>query len=253
MTRHLNRKTEANLTKEEYEHIRDYYLEPKNEWARQRIERVTHVLKAGKGEHILDLGCGNGTFSFHLRRAGAVTVGVDRDENVLLKGRAASNKYAGFAAPRVAADATRLPFREAVFDAVVNADFIEHTPGEAKPAIFQEMYRVLKPGGRGIVYTPNLNRVRWELMGEKVKRIAGLRKEPVPKWWDYVDPDHFGLTTPARTRRAMERAGFRTKVYFFEFHFPGLSRLPFLDRLLEPLFREELANRFLILGGKPAE
>jgi SAM-dependent methyltransferase len=238
-------------TEEEFAHIRDYYLAPKNEWARERIARVMEAAAPRPGERVLDLGCANGTFSFHLARAGARPVGLDLDEGALRMGREFAMRFAGVSTARVRGNALRLPFPDESFDVIVNADFIEHTPAEAKPPIFREMFRVLKPGGRAVVYTPNLNRVRWELRGESIKRAIGLRFEPVPRWQDYVDPDHYGLTTPWLTSRQLREAGFEARLAYHEFHMPFLSRLPGANAILAALLSHQFANRFLIRLRRP--
>ena len=143
-----------------------------------------------------------------------------------------------------------MPFLDATFDIVINADFIEHTPGKAKLPIFQETYRVLKKGGRTVVYSPILNKIRWELLGERIKRTVFLRSGPVPRWEDFVDPDHFGLTTPWKTAWRMRRAGLKTSVRYFRYHVPGLSRIPAVTGLTRPLLSAQFAERFLILGTK---
>lgn len=243
---------EETLGSEELRHIVDFYLEPKNEWARSRIERVMASLSIKKpapgrpGERILDLGCANGTFSFHAKNAGGWPVGLDRDIVVLKKGREASLAVGGFATPRVCGDARRLPFRTNSFDVVINADFIEHTPEEIKQGIYDEMHRVTAEGGRAVLYTPNVNRVRWELFGERLKHLVGLRKTPVPHWKDYVDADHFGMTSPHRTLRALRRSGYVGSLRYFEFHMPVLSKIPGADLILERVLSSQFANRFLI-------
>jgi SAM-dependent methyltransferase len=236
----------ARLSDQAFVHLRDYYFEPRNEWARRRIERVMKAAAPRAGERVLDLGCANGTFSFHARRLGARPVGLDRDPAVLATGREAARRLGGAETPRVRGDASRLPFRDGVFDVVINADFIEHLAESVKPPIFREMRRVMKAGGRGVVYSPNRNRVAWELRGENLKRLFGLRHAAVPRWQDFVDPDHFGLTTPSATARLLRRAGFRTRTEYFEFHVPLISRLPGMNFVLRPLLAAHFANRFLV-------
>jgi SAM-dependent methyltransferase len=241
----------VNPSEEPFAHIRDYYLEPKNEWARARIARVLDAANPRPGERALDLGCANGTFSFHLAKAGAKPVGIDLDENALRTGREFAMRFAGISTARVRGNALRLPFPDASFDLIVNADFIEHTPAEAKPPIFREMFRVLKPGARAVVYTPNLNRVRWELLGEHLKRACGFRKTPVPRWQDYVDPDHYGLTTPWLTLRQLRAAGFEAELRYHEFHMPLISHIPGANAVLSLLLSHQFANRFLIRLHRP--
>ncbi len=51
-------------------------------------------------------------------------------------------------------DGMRLPFRDAVFDVVFGIDVIEHVPDEER--LINEALRVLRPGGRLILTTPNV-------------------------------------------------------------------------------------------------
>lgn len=238
------------LRPETLKHLTDYYYRPANEWARLRVERVMTSIAIQPGERVLDLGCANGTFSYHAALSGARPIGLDLDMHALVTGRAAVAHLEGPSTPRICGDARRLPFRDGGFDVVLNIDFIEHTRDEDKFPIFREMYRVLRPGGRGVVYTPNLARVRWELAGEHVKRWIGLRREPVPRWQDYVDPDHFGLTTPALTEARLRQAGFKTEIHYYEFHVPLLSKNPVCHNLLSRWASAWFANRFLIILEK---
>ncbi len=240
----------TSITEDLLSEIRDSYIAPKGDWAESRIERVMRAAGIQSGEKVLDLGCAWGTFCFHSTQAGALGIGLDWSETTLRIGREVTLRVAGVLVPRVCGDAGKLPFRDEAFDVVINADFIEHVGDDSKTAIFAEMFRVLGPRGRALIYTPNLNRVQWELRGERLKRSLGLRKRPVPAWRDFVDKDHFGLTTPGRTVRALRQAGFQTSDEYFEFHVPLLSKLKGFDRLAAPLLSPQFANRFLIRATK---
>ena len=90
---------------------------------------------------VLDVACGTG---YGTAMLGAV--GVDVSLDALRYARRHPARY-------VAADAARLPFGRGDFDAVVSFETIEHV---ADPARFvAECVRVLKPGGRLLVSTPN--------------------------------------------------------------------------------------------------
>lgn len=240
------------LTEAKLAEIRDLYFEPKAEWATSRIDRVLGAAQLRKGERVLDLGSSQGTFSFHALRLGAEPFGIDRNPVILGLGREAARRIAGIELPLICADALALPFPDKTFDVVINADFIEHTPDEDKKRIFEESFRVLKPAGRGLVYSPNLARIEWELAGEKIKYALGLRREKVPRWQDFVDPDHFGLTTPGKTCRLLQAVGFETRLEYFEHHIPVISKLPLIRWLCTGAFPAQFAARFLIHLTKPA-
>jgi arsenite methyltransferase len=101
------------------------------------------------GERVLDLGSGAGTDSLVAAQMvgpeGRVT-GIDMTPQMLAKARAAA---AGMGADNVEfldAEAERLPFEDASFDVVVSNGVIDLIPD--KDAVFGELFRVLRPGGR---------------------------------------------------------------------------------------------------------
>jgi SAM-dependent methyltransferase len=70
------------------------------------------------------------------------------------------------AATALAADATRLPFPDGAFDAIIAAEILEHLPDDA--AALTEIARVLRPGGTVAVTVPAWlpERICWALSRE---------------------------------------------------------------------------------------
>ena len=102
-----------------------------------------------EGREVLDLGCGLGGMALLVARdygAGRV-LGVDIEQPLIDRAAAAAAR-AGLSSRLAFQLIARgpLPFAAASFDAVVSKDAIIHV--EDKPAIYREMYRVLRPGGR---------------------------------------------------------------------------------------------------------
>jgi demethylmenaquinone methyltransferase/2-methoxy-6-polyprenyl-1,4-benzoquinol methylase len=101
------------------------------------------------GKRILDLGIGTGDLARELSRRGAAQVcGADFTPEML---RTASSRGAERRMPDgphalVAADAHRLPFADASFDAVTSGFLLRNLTD--LPVAFREMARVLRPGGR---------------------------------------------------------------------------------------------------------
>ena len=239
------------LKPEDLAEMRDRYFEPKGYWATSRIERVIGAAEIRPGDLILDLGCARATFSFHAMKVGGRPISLDRDPIALFEGREGARIIGGRELVPVCGDALQLPFADNFFDIIINADFIEHTPDDVKQRLFNEMFRVLKPGGRGVVYTPNLARVEWELFGERMKYRIGLRREKVPRWQDFVDPDHFGLTTPGHAQQLLDRAGFQTRPVYYDHHIPLVSRIPVVGALTRGRWPAHFSERFLIHVTKP--
>jgi ubiquinone/menaquinone biosynthesis C-methylase UbiE len=108
---------------------------------------LAEAIEARPGMLVLDAGCGMGGPAAWLRRhRGCATIGIDlMEENI-----EASRALFGDAASAVAS-ASALPFRNDVFDAVWAIGVVEMFAD--KPHAFAEFGRVLKCGGRIVVYS----------------------------------------------------------------------------------------------------
>lgn len=145
---------------------------------------------AGDGR-VLDLGCGGGWAVF--ARAGR-TIGVDMSPLSL---HGAATIYHGVAA----CDLTRLPWRDCSFDLVVSSDVLGHVPIEGKQTAIDEIFRVVKPGGRTLHYI--------EAEGtDPLTRFA--KADPELYRRRIIGPEgHEGIETPSATCARFRRAGFR--------------------------------------------
>jgi phosphoethanolamine N-methyltransferase len=103
------------------------------------------------GKSVLDIGCGLGAIDELLvaQHGAAAVVGIDVDP-VLLAGMRTRIDGAQLAGRirAVQVEAGPLPFGDAEFDVVFSKDSLVQIPD--KPAIFAEVLRVLRPGGRFI-------------------------------------------------------------------------------------------------------
>lgn len=104
------------------------------------------------GQTVLDLGCGAGldlVLAAERVGAGGRVIGVDMSEDMLARARA-NVERAGLANVELhQAVIERLPIDDASVDHVVSNCVINLSPD--KPAVFAEIRRVLKPGGRMLV------------------------------------------------------------------------------------------------------
>ena len=108
---------------------------------------------------VLDLGCGPGGITSKLLGPYAV-IGADLDRYPLLN-------FFDPGIPRVQAQSQRLPFKKESIDVIVAISLVEHLSDQR--AFFQEMERVLKRGGRGILQVPELRypiepHTKWPLL-----------------------------------------------------------------------------------------
>ena len=101
------------------------------------------------GERVLDLGCGAGTdslvASLMVGPEGSVT-GIDMTPEMLARARAGAEQLAAGNLTFVEGEAERLPFPDTSFEVVISNGVIDLIPD--KDAVFDQIYRVLVPGGR---------------------------------------------------------------------------------------------------------
>jgi SAM-dependent methyltransferase len=124
----------------------------------------------GKGDRVLDMGCGGGRHAFSLYKRGADVVAFDMSFEDLvevqtmftaidLEGQAPE----GASAATVRGTAYALPFEDASFDRIIAAEILEHLPEDERA--MSELFRVLKPGGLIAVTVPRWGpeKVNWAL------------------------------------------------------------------------------------------
>jgi SAM-dependent methyltransferase len=116
-------------------------------WGEHR-SRYRFAARFVADQRVLDVACGSGFGLAILRAAGARPVGFDYDAQTLHEIR-----HDQPSAPVVRADATRMPLEAGCIDQLVSFETIEHVPDAH--CLVREARRVLKPGGRLILSTPN--------------------------------------------------------------------------------------------------
>jgi demethylmenaquinone methyltransferase / 2-methoxy-6-polyprenyl-1,4-benzoquinol methylase len=105
---------------------------------------VARAVDARPGERVLDLAAGTGTSSLPFAQAGAYTVPCDFSTGMMAEGRTRHPWL-----PFTAGDATKLPFRDEVFDAVTISFGLRNVQDTG--AALREMRRVTRPGGRVVI------------------------------------------------------------------------------------------------------
>ena len=146
--------------------MRDYYEEL---WERlPRRPGPARIWRCGAGsrwrnihagDRVLDLGCGEGDLTAALASAAAATIGVEVAEAALHRARSAIRSSTFALAP---IDGP-LPLDDGDFDVVWASEVIEHVADTAR--WLSEVRRVLAPGGRLLLTTPNHGRLRLALGG----------------------------------------------------------------------------------------
>ena len=162
---------------------------------------------------LLDLGCGTGDLARAADGVGLRVTGCDISQEMLL--RATSGSLGG-AVNWVQLDQRwrRLPFKSAIFDAVVAASVLEYV--DRPTEVFRECARVLRPGGIVLCTVPDLTHpVRWlEWLAGLAVRLPLARA--VGDQWPRLD-DYMTYLRISRHRRsagwwcaAAAQAGLRT-------------------------------------------
>jgi ubiquinone/menaquinone biosynthesis C-methylase UbiE len=174
------------------------YFTTRETWRDWRIEAYSlmSLAHAVSGSRVLETGCGSGGLLRLLAARGVHPVGVDASRMAL---ELAQQRAPGAAVAQVGEGAA-LPFGDGCFDAVVGQHVVEHLPDPA--AALREWRRVLKPGGRLALATPNA-------------------RYPDPA--HFADDDHDHVFTPGELRSAAEAAGFSVVACYTVF--PYLTRL----------------------------
>ena len=153
------------------------------DWPRCRILENFIDYGALEGKKVLEIGCGGGLVASDIARSGAKLTAIDLTQTAIntTTERFSQMKLKGDIRQ---ADAENMPFNDASFEFVVSWGVIHHSGNMQK--IVDEIYRVLKPGGRAfiMVYSKNslryrifvpfwLGVMRGKLLTSSVEEIAG--------------------------------------------------------------------------------
>lgn len=208
----------------------------------RRLAVIRETIPAAGGR-VLDAGCGAGEYVYAL---GAEGVDVRGLEYLDYKVREWEARHPGD--DRVTrGDIGAMPYPDASFDLVLMNEVIEHVPDER--AALGEVRRVLRPGGRVLLFAPN-RRYPFETHGVDThggRRIApsrtfGLPWLPVPVASRFVRPWARNYW-PGELRQLVEANGFSVERQMYLWQtFENISgRQPRLVRWLAPTLRRVAA------------
>lgn len=158
------------------------------------VERILEGIDL-TGLKVLDIGCGTGGIALSLAAdyGAAKVIGVDVEDPVLAiaRRRAEARGLTG-RVEFVKVEPGPLPFGENEFDVVFSKDSMIHIPD--KEALFADVMRILKPGGRFAASD-------W---------LSSHDGEPSEIMKNYLVTEglDFGMGSPERYREALEAAGF---------------------------------------------
>ncbi len=177
----------------------------------------------GRRPRLLDAGCGRYLKFCREFAAEADVFGVDLEHTF-----DTDNQRPPFA---IRGDISALPFPPASFDMVISRSVVEHL--EDPPRVFCEFFRVLRPGGRVVIITPNKYdyvSVIAAVTPYWLHRYLVSRIFQVPE--DDVFPTLYRANTVSALRKAMSGAGLVEREMDTINHYPAyLMFSPVLFRL----------------------
>jgi cyclopropane fatty-acyl-phospholipid synthase-like methyltransferase len=186
----------------------------------ERNRDTLRVVAPKPNDRVLDLGSARGDVSFFLAAHATEVVGVDASDDALALAEAGRARR-GLSNVRFlksdVADLSELGIGS--FDAAAAIDLVEHIDDPTLAAMLLECRRVLKPGGRLGVYTPD--RAHYV---ERLKAHEFLLKQ---------FPQHIAVRRVEAYRRFLADAGFRIALDTY-----SLSPFPFVrwvEAALAPL------------------
>lgn len=129
-----------------------------------------HEYPAFSGRKVLDVGVGNGYVLSKYAYEGARVFGIDLTEMGIGLSRRRFERL-GLKGHFIRGNAEELPFESDTFDCVCSMGVLHHTADPAKAV--DEIYRVLKPGGRLIVMVYHRNSALYRLKFPLMSFVTG--------------------------------------------------------------------------------
>jgi len=212
----------------------DVFADMESPFQKYRLSKVLQIYHPSKEERVLDLGCGWGTFTFALAPICKEVVGLDYSAKSVEICRKLAKKHNLDNIEFVRADASETEQEDNSFDVVIAADLFEHLYPDISIKTVNEAFRVLKPGGKFVIWTPH----RGHFL-EILKNHDIIIKH---------DPAHVDYKSMKWLIDNLKETGFDIeKQYYAESHLPVLRTLEKAFIPILPWARRRIA----ILSRKP--
>jgi ubiquinone/menaquinone biosynthesis C-methylase UbiE len=180
-------------------------------WTIFRRELETLAEEWGQGK-LLNLGCGHGA-DFLPFSKNYELYGIDFSDEMLKLARKYAGKFS-FQVNLTAADVCYLPYDDEAFDYIISVATLHHLKKEQQMTAFQELKRVLKPGGSAFITVWNRRQPHFWFKGKEVMVPWRTQNETLYRY--------YYLFTYAEIKRLAEESGLEVRKIFPEsaYHFP---------------------------------
>lgn len=209
------------------------FIDSKGKKLSYRLQLALDSADINTGMKTLDIGCGRGEMISHSAMKGAFAYGLDyarapvelANESIkTVLGSEHVNKTG-----LIQADAKMLPFRSNSFDRLFMLDFVEHLYPDELIQSMNEVYRVLKPGGKIVIHTqPN----RWYFeygyfIYRSICKLKDGKSLPKNPRTEYAKKMHVNEQSILGLYILLGKTGFKKKIWLappiFQYH--GNSRI----------------------------
>lgn len=176
-------------------------------WHSKKFEYMRQAAGIKATDRVLDVGCGSGAFLESLPPC--KKKGIDNSIGQL-----------GFAKKLgldvIQSEANQLPIPDNSMDVVFSSELIEHIPLETGQQMIKEFFRVLTPGGKVVLTTPNY-RSLWPIIEEVWSRTGSIDYRKI----------HLTHYSKKRIQAEFQQAGFsKIQVNSFFLLAPFISFVP---------------------------
>ncbi len=199
-----------------------------------------------KGAQVLDIGSGRGELLIKCAQAGAIAKGIDYSQAAVGIAKGNLSRVDKKVARRVSIkrmNAKKILYPAKFFDVVFMIDVVEHLYPKELRQVFLEVKRVLKPGGKVIIHTPNA----WLI------RLVNFLAKSFLKWEEH--PGHvneqsfFSLRRELRPFKGQQKLYFKSRKRCFSEMVQNVKNLPFwtirLANFLDQLWENRVFSFFV--------
>ncbi len=203
----------------------------------KRLSKVRNYISFAN-KKVLDIGCGNGSYTMEIARSSSLTIGIDIERRRLLDFKKEKEKGETKNVFISQMSGEQLGFKNDNFDIIVLIETLEHISDEKK--CLKECWRVLRQQGKLVLYVPNrlhpfeTHGIRLGFLTKYTRRIP---------FFSWLPSNILRRISLARSykhqeiKKILETTGF--KVEALAWFYPPIDNLK-LPRLLKSIYRTYL-------------